>query len=103
ALWHGVFVLCGLYESKRLTAWGAEVWELLKATCLASLLLLGLARMFHIFIAPPTFVLLFWVFCSSLMVASRFGARSILLSLRRHGRNTRCLLIIGTNTRALEF
>ncbi len=103
AIWHGVFVMCGLYESKRLTTWRAEVWELLRATCLASVLLLGVARMFHIFIVQPAFVPLFWVFCTSLMVSSRLGARSILLNLRRHGRNTRYLLIIGTNSRAMEF
>jgi exopolysaccharide biosynthesis polyprenyl glycosylphosphotransferase len=102
-IWHGVFVVCGLYESKRLTTWRAEVWELLRATCLASVLLLGVARMFHIFIVQPAFVPLFWVFCTSLMVSSRLGARSILLNLRRHGRNTRFLLIIGTNSRAMEF
>ena len=56
AIWHGVFVMCGLYESKRLTTWRAEIWELLRATCLASILLLGLARMFHIFIVQPAFV-----------------------------------------------
>lgn len=103
AIWHGVFVMCGLYESKRLTTWRAETYELLRATCLASILLLGLARMFHIFIVQPTFVLLFWVFCTSLMISSRLGARSILLNLRRHGRNSRFLLIIGTNSRAMEF
>jgi len=59
--------------------------------------------MFHIVIVQPTFVLLFWVFCTSLMISSRLGARSILLNLRRHGRNTRFLLIIGTNARAMEF
>src|SRR6266850_5816665 len=89
AIWHGVFVMCGLYESKRLTTWPAEVWELLRATGLVSIVLLGLARMFHIVIVQPTFVLLFWVFCTSLMISSRLGARSILLNLRRHGRNTR--------------
>jgi exopolysaccharide biosynthesis polyprenyl glycosylphosphotransferase len=103
AIWHGVSVMCGLYESKRLTTWRAETYELLRATCLASILLLGLARMFHIFIVQPWFVLLFWVFCTSLMISSRLGARSILLNLRRHGRNSRFLLIIGTNSRAMEF
>ena len=103
AIWHGVFMMCGLYESKRLTTWQAEIYELLRATCLASILLLGLARMFHIFIVQPPFVLLFWVYCTSLMVSSRLGARSILLNLRRNGRNTRFVLIIGTNTRAMDF
>ena len=103
AVWHGVFVMCGLYESKRLTTWRAEVWELLRATCLASVLLLGLARMFHIFIVQPVFVPLFWLYCTALMISSRFGARSILFNLRRNGRNTRFLLIIGTNARAMDF
>ena len=102
-VWHGIFVMCGLYQSKRLTSRRAEIRELLKATCLASILLLGSAAMFHIFMVQPAFVLLFWVFCTSLMVSGRLGARWILLNLRRHGRNTRFLLILGTNTRALDF
>ena len=102
-VWHGIFVMCGLYQSKRLTSRRAEIRELLKATCLASILLLGSAAMFHIFMVQPAFVLLFWVFCTSLLISSRLGARSILLNLRRHGRNTRYLLIVGTNSRAMEF
>ena len=67
------------------------------------ILLLGLARMFHIFIVQPTLRPVSRVFCTSLMISSRLGARSILLNLRRHGRNSRFLLIIGTNSRAMEF
>ncbi len=87
AIWHGVFVMCGLYESKRLTTWRAEVWELLRATCLASVLLLGLARMFHIFIVQPAFVPLFWVLLHFADDFEPLGARSILLNsaTSRHG------------------
>src|SRR5258708_35014879 len=59
AIWHGVFVMCGLYESKRLTTWRAAVWEFVRATCLASILLPGPARMFPIFIEQTRFFLLF--------------------------------------------
>jgi exopolysaccharide biosynthesis polyprenyl glycosylphosphotransferase len=103
AIWHSVFVMCGLYESKRLTSRHAEIWELWKATFLASILFLGLAKIFHIWMVQPSFVLLFWAFCTSLMISSRLVVRSILLHLRRNGRNTRFLLIVGTNARAMEF
>ncbi len=103
ALCHGVFVLCGLYESKRLTSRTAEMRDLCKATLLASILLLAMAKVFHIFMAKPAFVFLFWVFATSLMAMGRLVARVALVNLRRHGRNTRHLLIVGTNPRALEF
>lgn len=103
ALWHGVFVTCGLYQSKRLTTWQVEVLGLLKATCLASFFLALSAGVFHVFIVSPMLVILFWGFCTLLMISSRSGARWILCNLRRHGRNTRFLLIIGTNVRALDF
>jgi exopolysaccharide biosynthesis polyprenyl glycosylphosphotransferase len=102
-VWHIIFAACGIYVSKRLTTRRAEVIELHKATSLAAAFLLAVARIFHIWMVKPIFVLLFWVVCSSLMVCSRLVVRSVLRSLRRRGRNSRFVLVVGTNVRALEF
>lgn len=101
--WHIIFVGGGIYVSKRLTTRRAEVIELCKVTSLAAAFLLILARIFHIWMAKPIFVILFWIICTSLTVCSRLVARSILRGLRRRGRNSRFVLIVGTNPRALEF
>jgi len=100
---HSLFVFCGLYVSKRLTTRWVEILEVCKATLLASGLLLFLATVFHFWMVRPGFVLVFWMFCTFVMVSGRMGARSLLSALRRRGKNSRFMLIVGTNERAIEF
>jgi exopolysaccharide biosynthesis polyprenyl glycosylphosphotransferase len=101
--WHNLFVLCGLYVSKRMTGRRAEMLEVCKATLLACALLIFSAELFHIGIVTLPFVLVFWVSSTCVMVFGRLAARSLLLTLRRRGKNVRFLLIVGTNERAIEF
>jgi len=101
--WHNLFVLCGLYVSKRMTGRRAEMFEVCKATVLASVWLVISAKLFHIRIVTLPFVLVFWLFCTCVMAFGRLAARSLLRALRRRGRNGRFLLIVGTNERAIEF
>ncbi len=103
AAWHNIFALCGLYTSKRLTSRRIEALELGKATSIASAVLFLSAKLFHIGIVNPSFVVVFWGCCTGLMVAARFTARPLLVMLRRRGINSRFLLIVGTNERAVEF
>lgn len=100
---HSLFVVCGLYVSKRLTRRRVEIFEVCKATLLASGLLLLLAKAFHFWMVKPAFVLVFWIFCTFVMVSGRLGARSLLVVLRRRGKNSRFMLIVGTNPRAVDF
>jgi exopolysaccharide biosynthesis polyprenyl glycosylphosphotransferase len=102
-MWHNLFVLSGLYVSKRLTRRRAEIFEVCKATVLASVLLLVSARVFHKGMVTPTVVLVSWAFSTGLMVSGRLGARSVLGILRSRGKNARFLLIVGTNERAIAF
>ena len=101
--WHNLFILCGLYGSKRMTGRRTEMLEVFKATLLGSALLLFSAKLFHIKIVALPFVLVFWASTACVMVLGRLAARSLLMALRRRGRNGRFLLIVGTNERAIEF
>src|SRR5580658_567828 len=101
--WHNLFILCGLYKSKRLTGRRAEMLEVLKATVLASAFLVISAKLFHMKIVTFSFVLVFWISCAFLMAVGRLAARSLLLALRRRGKNGRFMLIVGTNERAIDF
>ena len=101
--WHNIFVFSGLYVSKRLSTRRAEALGVAKATLLASVVLFLSAKLFHIGIVNQNFVLMFWACCTGIMVAARFTARPLLVMLRRRGKNSRFLLIVGTNTRAIEF
>jgi exopolysaccharide biosynthesis polyprenyl glycosylphosphotransferase len=103
AVWHNLFIFCGLYVSKRLTTKRAQVLEVCRATMLAAAFLLLSAIAFHLKIVRPSFVLVFWLSSTLMMVAGRLAAGSVLLALRSRGRNTRFILMLGTNARAIEF
>jgi len=102
-IWYNVLKLRGLYISKRLTTRSAEMVEVCKAAMIVSLVLLSSAKLLHVTIVRPTFALYFWLFSTCLMISGRLAARSLLRILRRRGRNSRFVLIVGTNERAIEF
>ena len=102
-LWNYVFLLCGLYVSNRLTTWRAQLFVVGKATLLAAAVLLLAAELFRVRMVSLSFVLVFWLFCTAMMVAWRLVARGLLPILRRRGRNRRFVLVLGTNERAIEF
>jgi len=101
--WHNQFVLSGLYISKRFTKPVTEIQEVCKATFYASAFLLLTGKALRIGMVTVSFVAVFWSFCTLAMVAGRFTVRSLLRALRHRGHNTRFLLIVGTNERAIEF
>lgn len=102
-IWHNLFIVCGLYASKRLTTLWAAILEICKATLLAAVVLTILIRIFRIHLGTPAFVVIFWAFCTAGMIGGRIAARSLLLALRSRGRNRRFILIVGTNHRAIDF
>jgi len=102
-LWHFVFSMLGLYDSKRLASRKAEAMDVVKATSVFTVLLVLLATLLRFRMVNIRFVAIFWV-CSTLTVAgSRLALRTWLRRLRAHGRNFRNMLIVGSNPRAIEF
>jgi exopolysaccharide biosynthesis polyprenyl glycosylphosphotransferase len=103
AVWHSLFNICGLYVSKRLTTKRTQILEVCKATPLAAAFLLLSGKAFHLTNVNPGFVMVFWLGSTLMMVAGRVGAGSMLLALRSRGRNSRFILMLGTNERAIDF
>jgi exopolysaccharide biosynthesis polyprenyl glycosylphosphotransferase len=101
--WHLIYLLCRLYESKRLVTAKKAMFEQMQATALAALCLLILAVVFKITMVTAPFVVLFWVINTFALLASRLLLRQALGHVRRHGRNLRCTVILGTNQRARKF
>ncbi len=101
--WYSIFVLCGLYVSKRLTRRRTQIAEICKATLLAAAFLLVTTKMFRIHMVTVAFSLIFMSVCTLVMIVGRLLARSLLISVRNRGRNCRYVLIVGTNERATEF
>jgi len=101
--WHGIFWLCGQYQSQRLTRARSVIANAMRATTFASFFLGVAAIVCRISMITPQFLFLFWI-CASLLVAgSRLLIRSCLQIARVRGRNLRYILILGTNRRAIEF
>jgi len=101
--WHGIFSLCGQYQSQRLARWRSVIANATRATTFASLFLGVAAMVFRITMITPQFLLLFWICASSLVAGSRVLIRGGLELVRVRGRNLRYILILGTNHRAIEF
>jgi FlaA1/EpsC-like NDP-sugar epimerase len=100
---HSVFTFYGLYRSRRLSTRLMEVADCLKSTTLSSVVFLAMGFLFHIRMVTPQFLLAFWVVLSVIMVFTRLLMRVWLAEVRKHGRNLRYMLILGTNSRAIEF
>jgi len=101
--WHSIFSMLRLYDSKRLTSRRAEAVDVIKATSLGSLLLLLGSFILRFQMVTATFVAVFWAVSTVVAVATRVAVRTWQRQLRIHGRDSRNMLIIGSNERAIEF
>jgi len=102
-LWHIIFTSLGLYNSKRLTSRLAEVIDVVKATSAATTVLVLAALLIGFRMVTPTFVGFFWVSSTLILASQRFVTRTWLRRVRAAGHNTRNMLIVGSNRRAIEF
>jgi exopolysaccharide biosynthesis polyprenyl glycosylphosphotransferase len=102
-IWHVVFRVFKLYGSKRLTSRWEEIWDITRATTSGTAIIAAFGLLFHIWVVNRVFLLVFWACSTALVVLSRTVIRGSLAYARRHGRNTRNMLVIGTNARALQL
>jgi exopolysaccharide biosynthesis polyprenyl glycosylphosphotransferase len=102
-LWHSLFSLVGLYESKRLSRKQTEALHVLTATSLATVVLFLMGSLFSLSVNHPLFLTLFWLVSTATAVLSRRMLRFLLEQIRLRGRNLRQVLIVGTNPRALKL
>ncbi len=101
--WHVIFSLFGLYYSRRFSSRGREVFDIVKATSLGTIVLLISGLALKLVMTTPLFLAAFWGLDTGLTVLGRFALRYSLANIRLRGRNLRHMLIVGTNPRAVEF
>jgi exopolysaccharide biosynthesis polyprenyl glycosylphosphotransferase len=101
--WYFIFNLFGLYTSRRLSTRGRELKDVIKAVSVSAMVIFAGHIAFHIRMITPLFLASFWVASAVTMVGSRLILRAVLAWVRRHGRNLRDVLIVGSNERVLEF
>ncbi len=102
-LWHVVFSFLDLYESKRLWGQQTETIDVLEGTSLATIALFVVGSFFIPSISGPKFLGLFWSISTGTVLLSRRALRILLRQVRKRGRNTTHMLIVGTNPRAVQF
>jgi exopolysaccharide biosynthesis polyprenyl glycosylphosphotransferase len=102
-IWHGIFSICGQYRSQRLLRRRSMFAGAIKAVTLCSLFLGMLAVALQIQMITPAVLLLFWLLASLLVSGMRLITQVCLEILRKHDRNLRYILILGTNRRAMAF
>jgi exopolysaccharide biosynthesis polyprenyl glycosylphosphotransferase len=102
-VWHFIFSMLRLYGSKRMVGRRAEAIDVIKATSLAALVLGSASFLLRFRMVTPGFVLIFWAFSTCIAVFSRVALRTYLRQLRVHGRDSRNMLIVGSNRRAIQF
>jgi exopolysaccharide biosynthesis polyprenyl glycosylphosphotransferase len=101
--WLLIFQLLDTYRSRRLEGTIQEIFDLLKATTLATSLLLAASFTFSISLMSQSFLIAFWAVSSFLLIASRIVLRIALKKIRLKGHNIRHIVIIGTGERAQKL
>jgi exopolysaccharide biosynthesis polyprenyl glycosylphosphotransferase len=102
-VWHIIFLIFGLYRSKRLTARWVEIFAVIKAISFGTLIVIGAGFLFSFEIVTPFFISVFWLTGCINLLLGRFIMRIVLARIRRRGHNLRFMLIVGTNRRGLQF
>jgi FlaA1/EpsC-like NDP-sugar epimerase len=100
---YGVFSVCGLYKSKRISAKHAEVGDIFLAMTLSTAGIWLEGKLFSIQVVTPYFLVAFLALGSILIISTRLLLRYILGSIRKRGRNLHHILVLGTNLRAIAF
>jgi exopolysaccharide biosynthesis polyprenyl glycosylphosphotransferase len=102
--WYLIFSAFGLYRSRRLSSVREETLDVVKATSVGSMAILGVDTLFiDIELVTSPFLVAFWAMSAALTSLVRLTLRLGLEWLRVRGRNLRNLVIVGTNARALRF
>ena len=102
-LWRFVFAMLGLYGSKRHTSRRVETMDVVKATSICAIILISFSMVLRFRMVDAEFVGIFWA-CSTMLIAcTRLTVRTWLRHVRSRGHNYRNLLIVGSNSRAIEF
>jgi exopolysaccharide biosynthesis polyprenyl glycosylphosphotransferase len=102
-IWHQVLSSFEMYESRRLSRFRDEAWDLIKATSLATGIIYLAAILLHVVMVNYIFIAIFWTSATLTTLAGRLLVRGILRQARLRGKNLRLMLIAGTNDQALRF
>lgn len=102
-VWHILFTLFGLYDSRQLSQRRGEIVDVLAATALGTGSTCVAVFLFRLEIDKSLFVLALWVMSSVTLVSTRLAAGYLLSRIGNRRQTLREIVIVGTNSRALLF
>jgi FlaA1/EpsC-like NDP-sugar epimerase len=102
-LWHSIFIFFDLYSSRSLASVKNEIEDILFATSMGTFFIYALSLLFSIEIVTIGFIAMFWSVSICITFLARLIMHYSLKWARRRRRNLRYILIVGINSRAVEF
>lgn len=101
--WYTIFNALVHYDANRFTTLQSNILSVVKATTLASFVLFIGAELFSFSRVEHAVVPLFWVITTLVGIGSRVLMRLALTALRRSGVNSRHIVLVGSNPRAIQL
>ena len=101
-LWYIVFKTFGLYRPRRISSKVAEVWDIVKATAIAIVILVSLTFFVRQYEFSRLTFVYFGMICVIALCIERILFRELLRFIRKRGYNLRHALIVGTGSLGQE-
>jgi exopolysaccharide biosynthesis polyprenyl glycosylphosphotransferase len=101
--WVAIFNYFVRYDANRFTPLTTAIRQYLKATSASAFVLFVVGELLAISMLTNMIIILLWIISSILGIATRLILRLLLMKLRRSGMNCRYVVIVGTNTRAIDL
>jgi exopolysaccharide biosynthesis polyprenyl glycosylphosphotransferase len=101
--WYINFWVFGLYHSRRFATWKGDLTDIINATSVGVLGIMGIGFFLHLSLVTPAFLFLLWLYTTTLTFISRLILRLALERVRSWGVHITNILVIGTNPRAVRF
>lgn len=102
-IWHLILISMGLYHASRIERERGEWRDIIKAVLIGSMVLLVVTEVFQRDHVSRTAVVLFAGFAGLFTWVGHAVVRAVLGRMRRHNRNLRYLLLVGSNQRVQDF
>jgi len=102
-MWHLVHAAFGLYNSRRMLSCLADVRDVIKASVAGTVLMGAAGFALHVRMFSVRFLFIFCVAACAASILSRILMRIMLQQARKHGRNLRNIVVVGTGRQASQF
>ena len=102
-IWHFILRFFDFYDSRNISSRSEESFKIIQATGCCSLILGLSAKIFSIELISFFLLMFFWMVSSFFLTLNRLFIAIVLRKMTNHESNLCHIVIVGTNSRAVEF